>query len=240
MNALHSTQRILVFCKAPIPGEVKTRLTPFLSPQAACEVHRHLTKRTVKEATATPDSHTTLYVGSQPDHAFFHTLLAEYPCALRVQSGDNLGERMGQALQESLRDAGTEKVVLIGSDCPVLTADHLSQAFAALDHASMVFYPTEDGGYGLIGVNKTAPEQWGRALENIDWGTEHVLKQTCERLIEHRLSYKLLPELWDLDTPAELERCLDLPDFADLQRALASLDSLSSRVTPCDNPPSRC
>ena len=64
----------------------------------------------------------------------------------------------------------------------------------------MVLGPAEDGGYGLVGVKAEIPDMFS----DIDWGTEKVLSQTCNRLNRGGLSYSLLPLIWDVDRPEDL------------------------------------
>lgn len=94
-------------------------------------------------------------------------------------------------------------LLLIGSDCPALHPDDLRRCADALclgDDA--VFLPAEDGGYVLIGLRQVQP----RLFEHIEWGTEHVMAQTRERLVELGLCWTEPRTLWDIDRPADLDR----------------------------------
>ena len=93
-----------------------------------------------------------------------------------------------------------------GSDCPSVDADYLWQAVAALDTSDVVLGPSNDGGYVLIGVRRVMPGM----LDNVDWGTERVLNQTCDRLAGHGLSVSLLAPRWDVDEPEDWRRFLRL------------------------------
>ena len=79
----------------------------------------------------------------------------------------------------------TSGALLIGSDCPALTARHLRDAARALASGNdAVLVPVEDGGYALIGLTRCDP----RVFEGVSWGTSSVLEQTRERLASNRLA----------------------------------------------------
>jgi rSAM/selenodomain-associated transferase 1 len=119
---------------------------------------------------------------------------------LTPQCGADLGARMHDALAQALRAGQTP--VLIGSDCPVLSADDLAQAFIALQTADVVFAPAQDGGYALVGLRREAPELFAQ----VDWGTEQVMSQTLAHAQALGLKVRLLRTVWDVDTPADLRR----------------------------------
>jgi glycosyltransferase A (GT-A) superfamily protein (DUF2064 family) len=92
--------------------------------------------------------------------------------------------------------------LIIGSDCPALTADHLHQAAAALAAHAAVLIPAEDGGYVLIGLRRARAE----VFADIAWSTPQVLPATRDRLRSAGLAWMELPALWDVDRPADLTR----------------------------------
>jgi hypothetical protein len=95
--------------------------------------------------------------------------------------------------------------VLVGTDCPALTADYLAQAFALLDGgADAVVGPAEDGGYILIGLRRTDK----RLFDGVAWGTASVLDETRARLAALGWSWQELETLWDVDRPEDLERLM--------------------------------
>jgi rSAM/selenodomain-associated transferase 1 len=120
--------------------------------------------------------------------------------AQAVQEGDILGERMSQALDAGLRGFG--KAMIVGSDCPSVDADYVRTAVAALDEVDVVLGPSEDGGYVLIGARRVIPGM----LADVAWGTEKALSQTCDRLTQAGMSFRLLPQRWDVDEPEDWHR----------------------------------
>ena len=192
---------LLIFCKAPIPGQVKTRLTPTLSPEQAAAVHRQLSRRTLDMATNSGLCPVHLYCSPSTDHVFFTESANCYQLTLQTQSGTDLGERMHQALCSSLEHFN--HALLIGCDCPSLTSNDLKAALTALtqDH-DLIIGPAEDGGYVLIGMNSPQPELFNR----IPWGTPDVLQLTQRRAETLKLKSYQLARQWDVDTPADLQR----------------------------------
>ena len=108
---------------------------------------------------------------------------------------------MFSALNLSLGDA--RYCILIGTDCPVMSADYLEQAFHALDQGlDVVIGPAEDGGYVLIGASRVEVS-W---FNNIDWGSQRVLEQSRQALISSAASFQELQPLWDIDQIGDLNR----------------------------------
>jgi rSAM/selenodomain-associated transferase 1 len=196
---------IAVFARAPVPGRTKTRLIPALGPEGAARLHERLLRKTVDSACAAGLGPVTLWCAPDTAHPLFAELAAGNRIALTVQAGPDLGARMHQAFAT----AGGP-LLLIGTDCPALTPTLLRQAAAALQTASAVFAPAEDGGYVLVGLH--GPEK--RLFENVDWGTHAVMEQTRARLHEARLRWRELPPTWDVDRPDDLPRLKALhPDW---------------------------
>jgi rSAM/selenodomain-associated transferase 2/rSAM/selenodomain-associated transferase 1 len=200
---------VLVFAKAPVPGEVKTRLIPALGANGAAALHRRLTRVAIEAACEAAPGSVELWCAPDVTHPFFAELASEYGVGLRVQSGGDLGERMDRALAEALLHS--ERVVLIGSDIAVMTAAMLGQAFDRLnDDADVVLGPAEDGGYVLIGLRRAQPA----LFRDMVWSHPQVLNETRRRATEARLRWSELPLLWDVDTVPDLERLRRLrPDL---------------------------
>lgn len=147
---------LLVFCKAPIAGQVKTRSQPELSAEQAVAAHINLTQMTLDRAFQQKLCPVVLCCSPDNEHPFLQQCVKDYPLILPQQSGSDLGERMHNALTDAL--SGYRHAVLIGCDCPSLTIDNFRQALSALQNISdSVIAPTEDGGYVLIGLNAPQP-----------------------------------------------------------------------------------
>ena len=191
--------RLLVFAKAPVPGEVKTRLCPPLTPGRAADLQRRLLWHALEAASRADLSPIELCCTPTSAHDFFQECARQFNVTLHVQAPGNLGDRMAQALTEALTRA--DAALLMGSDCPVISADYLRQAARSLaEGASLVFGPAQDGGYGLIGVRESFPD----VFSNIPWGTGTVMSDTRARLMAMGVEFVELPMIWDVDRPADL------------------------------------
>ncbi len=192
---------LMIFCKAPVAGQVKTRLTTQLTAEQAMQLHIELTQRTLNLATRINLCPVQLWCMPSTDHAFFTASAQRYPVILQQQQGPDLGARMHNAFCLALKSYSC--ALLIGCDCPSLTEQDLEEALTALSQkACCVLGPAEDGGYVLIGLNQPHPE----LFDTMPWGTDLVLEQTRSRIQHNNLLYHALKQQWDLDTPQDLAR----------------------------------
>jgi rSAM/selenodomain-associated transferase 1 len=189
--------QLAIFAKAPVAGYAKTRLIPSLGAEGAAELQAYLVRRTMQTALASPLRSIELWCAPDCDHPIFRSARQEYSFTTHVQAGDDLGERMFGAFE---RLTPRSPALLIGTDCPALSADHLARcALALVGGADAAFIPVEDGGYALIGLRKPV---W-RLFEGIPWGTGEVMRLTRDRLREEGLNAFETEHLWDIDTPAD-------------------------------------
>lgn len=212
--------RILLFCRAPVAGLVKTRLARTIGNEAAVRWHQALAEHCLN--TIVPAQLAPLQLWCSPDiHAeFFSRQQAQFSLTLHGQSGPDLGARMSHAFDVALDDA--EYALVIGSDCPALSADYLYQALTALrDGAPAVIGPAEDGGYVMLGQRRNHHS----LFEDMPWGTCAVFEKTCQRMND---GYLALAPLWDVDVVEDLQRlkreaaCLPLSD--ELKACLSQID----------------
>ena len=190
---------VIIFTKAPIPGTVKTRLSPPLSADEAATLHGTLVLDAIERAKGLPG--VALYIAGAPDiaHPFFKVLEGRYGARLLPQEGDDLGTRMSGAMQKAF-ELGHRRVILAGTDLPTFTRSHLTQAVNHLNTHDVVLGPTTDGGYYLIGARHPVPE----LFQGIAWSTAGVLERTRKTAAAQGLSVALLPECHDLDTVDDL------------------------------------
>jgi rSAM/selenodomain-associated transferase 1 len=199
------TGTILLFAKASLPGEVKTRLIPAVGAEGAAMLYQELLAGAAATASGVQGSRVELWCAPDTSHPGFRELSLQWGMTLHSQAGDDLGERMAHAATRGL--AVSSRVILIGADCPALTRDYLSRAMASLERGvDAVIGPAEDGGYVLLGLRRFSP----RLFSGIAWGGDSVLAQTRAVLRELAWRWVELETLWDLDRPADLARYRDL------------------------------
>ena len=202
MERANISCRVLIFSKAPVPGQVKTRLIPSLGESGAAQLHRQLVERTLQTAFSARLGAIDLCCAPGTDDPYFADCAKRYGLGLRTQGEGDLGERMSRALESGLAE-GTPGV-LIGCDCPALTPDYLREAAAVLANGSdAVFGPAEDGGYVLVGLGRMPT---AGLFDNISWGTAAVMQQTRARLSQLGWTWRELTTLWDVDRPEDLPR----------------------------------
>ena len=195
-----------VFARAPLAGHVKTRLIPELGIAAATDLHRRLVIAALGRACEVRGARVELWIAGDAHDAFVQDCARRFPVQVYEQRGADLGARMANAFSHAL--SGPDRArgcVLIGSDCPAQTPDDLQQASAALDSHDGVLQPARDGGYVLIGLKRPQPD----LFEAIEWGGPSVLQQTLRRAASLGLALRLLRELPDLDTVADLRLALE-------------------------------
>jgi len=190
---------IILMGKAPMPGKVKTRLCPPLSPRRAAELYTALLEDAAEVTGSLRGVRRYLFFSPPESKAYFSSV-HYFGFSLREQSGGDLGERMAHATGEVFTD-GARRAVMIGADCPAMSADRIRSAFAELCRgADAVFGPAEDGGVYLIGLSAPAP----RMFHGIEWSTPAVLQSMLSRCRNTSMTYSLLPVESDVDTPEDL------------------------------------
>lgn len=191
----------IIFSRYPRPGSSKTRLIPHLGSEGAAALQRAMTENVIAEArdlTTRTKVHVELAIsGASP--AEMEAWLGGH-LSWQEQVGPDLGGRMEYAFAQAFR-GGFLRVVLVGADCPGVTANILDQAFQQLRDHDLVLGPTKDGGYYLIGLTQPCP----LLFEDISWGSASVFSQTLSRAHEMGINSALLATLSDVDRAEDLE-----------------------------------
>lgn len=204
--------RIIIFAKAPVAGEAKTRLIPALGAEGAARLHGRLMERTLAWTCAAALAPVELHCAGPLDHPLFREQAQRHGIQLQPQQGEDLGARMHHALDTALREV--ERAVLIGTDCPWMEAAQPRRALEALTANDAVVGPAEDGGYVLIGLRRPAPE----LFREIPWGGPQVLARTRARAAAAGITLAELPPLPDLDRPEDLSRLRrEIPELYDFK-----------------------
>jgi rSAM/selenodomain-associated transferase 1 len=199
---------LALMTKAPRAGQVKTRLVPPLTSNAAAELNKCFLRDTADEiSSATTDNYASaiaVYTPIGTESAYDDILPGNF--SLLPQRGADFGERLRFATEDLFR-CGFDSVCLIDSDSPTVPAKNFSKAIELLKTHSdcIVLGPCDDGGYYLIGLKKPHRE----LFEQIDWSTDRVFDQTVRRTREIGLEVKLLPSGYDVDDAASLQRLRD-------------------------------
>jgi rSAM/selenodomain-associated transferase 1 len=210
----HSGPLLGLFAKEPVAGRVKTRLSPALTTEQACWLYRTSLCETVHRLLAADLPLTICYDGRRE---WFAETFPGLP--LLEQAGDDLGDRMGNAVQE-LFGYCDGPVLLAGSDSPDLPISLLEQVLQLLHEKDVATIPCRDGGYVVVGLRQPTTE----LFSGIPWSTSGVLqatRQACRRL---GLSYVETEEWYDLDEIDDLRQLVTRsPESATARHLLAEL-----------------
>jgi rSAM/selenodomain-associated transferase 1 len=200
---------LVVMAKAPLAGQVKTRLLSTLNAAQAARLAKTLLVDQLNHLRKMPAA--DLYLAFAPGE--MHSLMEELappPFAVFPQQGDDLGARM-QAVFGKLLCEDYKNIVLIGGDLAPVPLRFLDQAYGFLDAVEhrVVLGPSRDGGYYLVGCNQPTPE----LFREMSWSHHAVLTQTLSTLKRSNVAHDLLPIWFDVDT---------VDDVRELSRELSS------------------
>lgn len=185
--------KIIFFTKAPRLGFGKSRLKNYLDENQRLQLTIDLINENYKKIKKTNKDYVIYYDGSKNDIDFLSGEKIH-------QQGDDLGTRMKNSIDKQL--SFSNKVILIGSDLINLSEKEINRAFEQLDFYDIVISPSDDGGYGLVGMKESLD-----IFSNIVYSKSNVLVETIKKIKEMNKTYKLLDEIYDID------------DFTDLLKA---------------------
>ena len=186
---------LLIMLKAPVAGNVKTRLGAEIGYGRAAALFRIMTRQTIARVSEGPWE-TVLAVDPPSAIGGFQALWPPHFMRTPQVKGD-LGERMSSAMN----DFPDGPVVIIGADAPGVRARQIMHAFKALRGTDAVFGPAEDGGYWLIGLARRSAAPM--LFHNVRWSTKHALDDTLATL-PHRFTVALIDQLSDVDVADDL------------------------------------
>ena len=193
-------KHLIIFTRYPQPGKTKTRLIPALGVEGATNLQRQMTEFTLSKVKKFQESAAISFEirFTGGNLQLMQNWLGTELNYLLQGEGD-LGKRMENSFLSAF-NKGAQEVVIIGIDCPNLSAEVLAQAFEKINNCDLLLGPAVDGGYYLIGLKRAI----GELFINIDWGTSKVLQQTVDIAQQLNLSVGYLPTLADVDRPEDL------------------------------------
>ena len=197
---------VAVLGRAPALGRVKRRLAATIGDQQALGVYRWLLARTLEVATSS--GLPVWFFATDDQQPEVQQLGSEYGCRVRGQASGDLGERMRQAFVQVHQCS--QQVVLVGTDCPVLSASDLWQLAGAVGSGGLAAMAAEDGGYVALASGRADIWESANPLAGVDWGTETALSDTITRLRRYEEKVTICGRKWDLDTEADLARARTL------------------------------
>ena len=193
-----SAVRIVVFAKAPVPGRVKTRLIPALGEAGAARLAARMLDQALDQALAAAVGPVELCMSPAPDSPEWAGFALPPGIETSDQGEGDLGARMACAARRGIEKC--EAVLLIGTDCPELTAERLRIAAAQLATHDAVLHRAADGGYPLLGLRAFDAS----LFEDMPWSTAAVADLTLERFAALDWRVWVGETLRDIDTPEDL------------------------------------
>ena len=198
-------EALVLMAKAPIEGQVKTRLIGPLTAEEAKKLYVAFLSDTFAMMESVVDERDDLrlvmcYTPEGEEEAFDD--VEREGCLMIAQRGEDLGERLTNCFADVF-EMGFDSVIAIGGDSPTLPDEMVMEAFDCLETENdVVVVPAEDKGYCLIGMRKLHPQ----IFQNIPWSTADVMSATEAQAKNARLGLIVGPDWYDVDTLEELER----------------------------------
>jgi rSAM/selenodomain-associated transferase 1 len=194
---INNERALVVVAKQPTPGQTKTRLCPPLTHAQAAELYTCFLSDTLDMMRRV--TNVVCLIGYLPENAqaYFRQLAPDMN--LILQHGNSLGERLDSLLRATLNN-GYQQAVIMDSDSPTLPVNYINKAFEQLASADVVFGPTHDGGYYLIGAKQPQP----KLVRQVQMSTPHVLSDTVKLAEAIGLTFSLLPVWYDVDNISDL------------------------------------
>jgi rSAM/selenodomain-associated transferase 1 len=190
--------RIVIFAKAPVPGQVKTRLIPALGAVGAAKLAARMLDLALKQAIEAAIGPVALCMSPASGAAEWAGTALPAGIETSDQGGGDLGERMARAARRVI--ANGEAALLIGTDCPGVNAACLRLAAAHLAEHDAVLHRAEDGGYPLLGLRAFDAS----LFDAMPWSTPAVANLTQERLTALGWRVWMGETLRDIDEPGDL------------------------------------
>ena len=210
-----------IFCKHPIPGQVKTRLAKDIGDEAAARLYEAFLTDLVDRMRTVGDERILCYAPAEGDSQAYFAVLAGSDYGVMPQVDGDVGDRLA-AFFDMVLDDCPRKVIVVGSDSPTISTAIVNRAADELDRRDAVLGSTDDGGYYLIGLRRTARH----LFDGIDWSTSAVYDQQHQRLDDVGFTTTPFVPVPEVDTLDDLNRLLVHPLLDGCRHTLRVLDEL--------------
>ncbi len=194
---------LIIFAKCPIPGEVNTRLQPEVSPEDSARLQDAFILDTIHKVKDIEK--VDVFIGCSPSNSidFFKDLREKTGIELFLQRGKTLGMKIHNAFSEMFLK-GYQKIIIIGADSPAFPPAFITEAVHLLEGNDIVFGPTIDGGYYLVGMRNKVRS----VFPDDDMGTDNVLGEALKKGSRLGLKISTLSPWYDLDRYSDLKFAL--------------------------------
>jgi len=189
---------LYLFAKAPVPGAVKTRMQPHITPLQSAELATMMLVQSVETVCRFWPGKLILTVTPNADHPAFCRLAKTHQFEVEVQVPGNLGDRMFHTLAQGIKYH--DKAVVMGCDVPQISGESLQCVHQLLLENKNVIGPASDGGFYLLGLTRVDPVYF----DGVQWGGNRVFSRVCKNLEDHGVELHKIPELRDIDNWEDL------------------------------------
>lgn len=182
-------KHLVIMAKQPVAGRVKSRLAKDIGVARATGFYRNLMAATMRNLSC--DARWKTWVAVAPDRAVFDH---QWPMGIETfeQGPGDLGDRM-QRIFDTLP---TGPAIIIGTDIPFISSNHVATAFRQFGSSDVVFGDAGDGGYWLVGARRSP--RIPQMFDNVRWSSKNALADTVENC--HSLKIDFATAHYDVDT----------------------------------------
>ena len=192
---------LIVFLKYPETKKVKTRLEKSIGARQATELYRETASFVADSFSGSKEWKTFFFYTPEERKKEIFEWLGDRDAFFFAQDGESLGQRMSHAFAKCF-SLGFRNVVIIGTDCVMITEEDVETAFSLLSGGKFeaVLGPATDGGYYLLGLCR----ETDAVFQDIRWSTSRVFKETEKRMGENGLRHAVMRELADIDEEKDI------------------------------------
>ena len=192
---------LIVFLKYPETKKVKTRLGKDIGEQKAMELYRETASFVADSFSGSRNWTTFLFYSPKERKKEIFEWLGDKETLFFAQGIGSLGQRMSRAFEKCF-SLGFRNVVIIGTDCVMITEEDVETAFSLLSGGEFeaVLGPATDGGYYLLGLCRKTDA----VFQDMQWSTSRVFKETERRMRKSGLRHAVMRELSDIDEEKDI------------------------------------
>jgi uncharacterized protein len=194
-----SDRVLVIMAKAPRLGEVKTRLTPSLSPTAVTDFYCCLLDDTLGLARSLGDVEVAIMCPDTDVKELAQLVGSE--TSVVAQKGEGLAAGLTSVFAH-FAEGHQRRTIAFNSDSPHLPRSVLEDAFESLAAHDVVVGPTHDGGYYLVGAKASHPALFA----GDGMGTSSALERLISRARALELSVGFADRFYDIDVADDLNR----------------------------------
>lgn len=194
----------LVVAKAPVPGQVKTRLAAAVGDVVATDLAAAALIDTLDAVAETPFAARVLALAGDLEQSAYRDEILSHLKGFHVvgQRGRDFAERLVHAHADAAEATGCPAILQLGMDTPQVTVDLLMRCARRLESDGAVLGPARDGGWWVLGVSDA---QSASCLRDVPMSQPDTGALTAAALVGAGVSIGFVEELTDVDTIEDVD-----------------------------------